>query len=577
MNFSDLKRKTERLLRKAKRSLVAIQAQPKNQTTKYAQYLNDPVGFCREILSVDLVPKQQQVAKALLEPPFKVLVPSGHEQGKTFLAGCIAVWWFATRSPAIVYTTAPTKEALKDLLWKEIHAQAGKLGWKTLQLRIERSKSDFMSGRTARDTASFQGHHGPNMLFIFEEAEGIASQFFTATEGMFSPPGHAWLVIFNPLKQGTQVFNELKGASRGRENRQDGAGWNVIRMSAADHPNIKAELEGKPPVVPHAMRLGKFEKLLKQWSQLVAGEPLKTDIQWPPAWATEYCERTKQKPRWYRPGPIAEGRLLALYSRGGTRSVWSEGDWFAATREGMPPLPLGMEIPEIGCDVARGGEDYTAIHGRAGACSIYHERYNGQDTHFTRHRLMDLAEKLAFDYNQRLSELPHKGQLQPIGRYDIPIKIDDSTFGGGITDELKANGYMVYPINNATLAATPDWYPLMRDELWFTVAELAREDKLDLSRLPQDVLDELQRQATVVEWDFASRARRQVQSKDVTKAKLGFSPDDMDAVNLAYFTCTSGESVPFTISERVRPTDNGSIFQSEVLKKQGQFRRPGAI
>ncbi len=175
-------------------------------------------------------------------------------------------------------------------------------------------------------------------------------------------------------------------------------------MSALDHPNIEAELRGEPPPVPYAMRLGKFERLLRQWSQLVSESNRESsDIRCPPEWATDYCQRTNQKPRWWRPGPIADARLFGRIPRQGAYGVWSEGDWIAATREGLPQIPFPNDVfPEVGCDVARFGDDWTEIHARLGPCSIYHDGAHGLAPVATTNKLIELAREISAWWNEEI-------------------------------------------------------------------------------------------------------------------------------------------------------------------------------
>lgn len=521
-----------------------------DRNADYSPYVNDPVGFTRDVLHVTFTPSQEEASRLLLVPPYRVLVPSANEQGKTFFAACVVIWWHCTRRPSIIITTAPKADQVKKLLWKEIRRISGNaklnLPFQPKACHIERASDDFATGVTARDATSFQGHHGPSQLFCFDEATAIEPGFWEATESMFSPPGHAWLCIFNPTETGSQAFVEMmKG------------GWHVVRMSAVDHPNIAAELKGLAPPVPHAMRLAKFERLLKQWSQLVGGDDERTvkgtDLLWPPKWAVEHCQRTGQRSRWWRPGPLAESRLLGRYPSQGINSVWSEGDWMSALREGRDPLPVNLrDYPEIGGDIARYGDDSTEFHVRIGFVSLHHESASKQSTVVTAERLMELAKHYATWWNVRNRERPESEHVPLITGKDIPIKVDDSGVGGGVTDMLQAHGYNVVPVNSSSVAHDPGGYPNVRSELWFTTSEMAKDEELDLSALPDDVVTELRRQALAVTWSLDSRGRRVVCPKDDMKKLLGRSPDGMDAMNLAYSSAGLTEA-PVIAGERDHP------------------------
>lgn len=630
-------------------------------TAKYRPYLNDPVGFAATVLHRTFTPSQITAAQSVLIPPYRTLIPSGNEQGKTLLSAALAIWWHCTRAPGIVITTAPRMDSVRDLLWKEIRTLATmsrlELDFLPRACRIERAPNDFVVGMTATDATSFQGHHGPNMLFILEEANGVPSQFWEAVETMFSPPGHAWVCIYNPTMTSGQDYVEysrVQSAERrrvivhnldtenpdasnpdtslhanpdsarlpesgagnqdtstvdnldsvrvidnrlslatvgnsgsggnsdiGGSNRAHAGGsavqgdravppWHVVRMSALDHPNIAAELRGQSPPVPHAMRLAKFERLLRSWSQLVAPneKPRPTDVQWPPAWAEGYQQTTRQRPRWYRPGPIAEARLLGRYPSQGVNSVWSDGDWIAATREGMEPIAIPLyALPEIGCDVARYGDDFTAIHIRIHLCSVHAESANGWSTTETAGRLIQLADHYALWYNARMGELPQAKRRPSILGSDIPIKIEDDGVGGGVVDLVRERGYYAIPVKASANAWAVGEYPNRRSELWFTAAGMARVDEIDLSRLDPsrvdetgwpcsvegDYLDELKRQLMAPTWVMDSRGRRVVERKEEMKARLGRSPDDADAFNIAYAPWSVGDGVPSVGASRMNP------------------------
>src|SRR5262249_1578506 len=282
-------------------------------------------------------------------------------------------------------------------------------------------------------------------------------EFYEAIETMFSPPGHAVLAIYNPTDTTAHIHREYKAVT-GR----GGKSWHVVRMPATDHPNLAAELKGEPPPVPHAVRLAGFERRLWAWTQLVSGEPKANDIQWPPQWAKEHIARTKQQPRWYRPGPVAEARLLGRFPSQSTYSVWSDADWQAACRDRLDPHPIPMNtLPEIGVDVARVGDGNTAFHVRCGPCSVYHQEFNGQDLNATIAIIRELCRECSIAANDRRPDR--------VTEFSIPIKVDDAGLGGGVVDVLRAEGYAVVGINAGSRAVQSSDYPRRRDELWFTV------------------------------------------------------------------------------------------------------------
>jgi hypothetical protein len=89
-------------------------------------------------------------------------------------------------------------------------------------------------------------------------------------------------------------------------------------------------------------------------------------------------------------------------------------------------------------------------------------------------------------------------------------------------------------------------YPNRRSELWFSVAERASENQLSLYKLDADTKREMRRQAMAPTWKLDSKGRRVVEPKDDTKKRIKRSPDDMDAMNLAYgWTLSAADLVDF--------------------------------
>lgn len=462
-----------------------------------SDYADDPQGYATDILKVQWWFRQVEIALSLLRPPYRTLVKACHKVGKTHLGGGLVNWWYDSHDPGLVLTTAPTDRQVRDLLWKEVRVQRGKQrgGFRGPKMpRLESTADHFAHGFTAKDGDSFQGNHSAHTLIIFDEAVGVAPEFWETAESMFVGEGHAWLAIFNPTDTSSQAYTEeLSG------------GWHVISLSVLEHPNIAAELAGLPPPFPSAMRLARLETLLKKWCRPVNGSPLATDIEWPPG-SGEYL----------RPGPIAEARLLGRWPSQATNNVWSDGAWQSSE---LLLLPEPQNLPyEIGCDVARFGDDFTEIHVRRGPVSLYHEAANGWSTSETAGRLKQLADQ----YGR------HCGTE---GR-QIAVKVDDDGVGGGVIDQ--AGGYRFIGLSGAQRAIESEGYPNRRSELWFSVADRALRGDLSLVRLDQDTRRELRRQAMAPIWKLDNEGRRVVEPKDQTKKRIKRSPDGMDALNLAY-------------------------------------------
>jgi hypothetical protein len=481
-------------------------------------YAGDPLGYCCDVLGVELWEKQGDILQSLRNPPYKTLVKSGHNVGKTFLAACAANWWFDSFDPGIVVTTAPTGRDVKDLLWTEIRLLRRRAGLPNYFIgpaapEMSTSPDHYAKGYTANQGESFQGRHRERMLFIFDEAEGIDPIYYTTTGTMFKPEQcHAWLCIFNPTTTTSQTYIE-----ESRFDEHGNPAWHVFSMSALDHPNIAAELAGQNPPIPAAVTIGQLRSWVEEMCERIgAGEKSLLDFEWPP-----------DSGKWWRPGPVAEARILGRRPSSGTYGIWSDALWELVERI-QAQIDLS-KLPEIGCDVARKGDDWTEMHVRWGSVSLHHEAHNGWATDQTAGRLKQLCREWAqFATEVRGSQYP------PLDPTTIAVKIDDDGVGGGVVDQR--GDFAFIGVNAGSSPRRPDDYPNKRSELWFTTAEQARKGLLSITRLPQEIRHRLKQQAMAPTWKLDAAGRRVVEPKDETKKKIGRSPDSMDAMNLAYFT-----------------------------------------
>jgi hypothetical protein len=244
----------------------------------------------------------------------------------------------------------------------------------------------------------------------------------------------------------------------------------------------------------------------------------------------------RHRPERRRPLPTLFLRLRSLscppsFARrrrpsAGTYGVWSDALWQSALQAGLE-CPA-HEPPQVGFDGARYGDDFAGYHVRRGPVSLHHESHNGWDASRRFLRLKELAAWCASLVNQARPR-----GAAPVKATEIPLKIDDDGFGGAIGDLLAAAGYHVVRVGAACTAAESDKYPNKRSELWFGTAERARRSRLCLGNLPRQVLARLRQQAMAPVWTPDAQGRRVVERKEKTKEKLGRSPDDMDALNLA--------------------------------------------
>jgi hypothetical protein len=528
------------------------------------------------------------------------MVPSGHDTGKTFVAAAAANYWFDVFDPSVVITTAPTKRDVVDLLWTEIRLQRQRAGLPAHFIgpsapEMRTSGDHYAKGYTAVKGESFQGRHRQRMLFLFDEACGIQPMYWITTKTMFDADlGHAFLGIYNPTDTTSAAYleeNLVEADGRPR--------YHVFRLSSLDHPNVLADLRNEKRPIPGAVNATMVGEWVKDWCEPVTDQKRRicafedshngqtvqferpedglpaaqsgsqppcrprfedgiraTDVEWPPGSGS-----------WYRPGPLFQARAQGLWPDQGS-GVWSDALWQACLGP-EPEIPLDL-LPQIGADMATGkGEDYHGIHCRWGAVSVHHETANTMDAARIYSRLKELASDMAALATRRLPA-GHKA----VDPNQIIIRVDDDGTGNAVAAFLRRDGLWVVPIGAGTASLRPDRYKRKRDELWFATAERARAGLVNFSRLDKLTQRRLKQQLMAPTWDIAPTGQRVVESKDDTKEKIGRSPDDADAVNLAYLeTGNLGKPVR---TEAAEPRSMEVDYQHSAAQARGMFGVGGA-
>lgn len=503
-------------------------------------YQKSPALYMKEQLGMNLTLDQHRICDAVMNNP-RVLVKASHGIGKSYLAAGLALWHYDSFAPSRTITTAPTIGQVKKIIWGTMRSLAGpRPDFMPSAPLLQDHPDHFAEGTTARDDNSFQGEHSNHMFIIFDEAVGIKKQFWDAARGMLTGIDSKWLCICNP----TDTTSAAYAADLDQSNQ-----WFVMSVSALDHPNIAEQLAGRPPIIPAATTLEYIFDSLREWCIAITPNEVKeTDIEFPPG-----------SNKWYRPGPSFESRVLGRWPSSSDYSVWSSGIWEMAIT-----ADLEMEIDgdiQIGCDPGY-TTDYTSIHIRRGPISLYHETKQGYDTSTTAQRLKDLADQWGPKYGVEPKE--------------VKIKIDTGGLGIGVWDQR--GSYRFLAVNSSGKATQQERYPNKRSELWFVTAERAKEQRLDLSNLQPEQLKKMRPQFFAPRWSTDAQGRLKVEPKDVTKARIGRSPDDADAVNLAYYDSTVGNYLgsPIVIGARYLPEHLRKNLpqdmideENERLKKQG--------
>ena len=429
-------------------------------------------------LGVHLWSKQVEIALAVGEHR-RVAVRACFDVGKTFLAALLALWWIDTHpaGSAFVVMTAPTARQVRTILMRELkrlHAQGHLAGKVTLdEWRIDGQLVAIGVKPADGDPTALQGFHAEHVLVVIDEAADVPKALWDAAGSLISNEGSRLLAIGNP----DDPRSHFAAICR------PGTGFHVIGISAFESPNFTGE------AVPDELRAG-----------LVS-----------PIWVQE------REDEWGIESPLYVARVLGEFPEDVPDSVVPMA--FVKRCQGDPLTPVIEEAwsiatpVELGVDVGAGG-DQTVIFARYGARAqrVWHGRT--PDT-------MDAV-------GQVIEAIRKTGATA--------VKIDAIGMGTVIADRLielgreGKHGALIVPVNVSRHPRDRDGFVRLRDEIWWNGRLLSQEQGWDLRGV--DDLTIAQLVAPNFQRDSGGRIR--VESKDAMRARLGRSPDDADALLLAF-------------------------------------------
>ena len=500
------------------------------------RYRNEPERYAAEVLHVTWWSKQIEIAHSILNNR-RTVVYSGHGTGKTHCMGGVVQWHFDVFDPSITLTTAPNWKSIHDLLWGEIKKQrpmfsAGRL----LELSLQGGPMHYAAGHNAESSSGFQGRHEERMLIVIDEGQGVPIYIYDGADAMMSGPDCRLAILGNPIETSGRYY----------EIRED-PNFNAIYMSCLEHPNVIAGLKGLSAPFPGAVSLVWVNEMIDRHCTRTT-DPSADAFEFPPA-----------SGNWYEPNDIFRPRVLGLFPRQAANSVISDA-WVLIAREGAASDP--KTDPAIGVDVARFGMDLTTIFGRTAHKLRFRRGFAKQDTMVTVGRVVEAAKDLS--------------RMCGVDPTLIPINVDDTGVGGGVTDRLRELGYKAIGVDFGGSAIESDDYYNRGSEMWFHLANLMKGRQLDLSCLDGQTFRKLQAELVGRKYKIQSDSRLRVESKEDVRKRLQRSPDDADGLIL----CTAGRklgkviiSEPIQVHVQSQPVEN--LPQIVLVNRPGKDRRCG--
>lgn len=456
-----------------------------------AAYEN-PERYFTEVLGISPWGKQLDIVESL-KTREKTLAASCVSSGKSFIGGAIVPWWLSSRPRARVFVIAPTERQIKINLWGEltnIYNQSRiPLGGELLTLDWKLGDNWYAKGFSPSDALAVFGIHGPNDLFIFDDAQGIKIDIYDAFENASAGGQARYLFLCNPAVVSGLVYDTCM---RRRPE------INLIRIEYTDIPNVK---EGEV-IIPGLLVKSKADEWIKKYG-----------------WDSNFVRvKLRAIPPKQEPDTLIPIDWLELATK---REVVAQG-----------PTVLG-------CDVARFGDDQSIIVASDGRqmYEIPDEwKLQGSDTM----ALTGTIVKAIHDYSATEVNIDVIGvgggvvdRLHEL-QNERPPKLSPTINICGVNVGEKA------------FAETE--FVNLRSEAWWAARESLNPDSMAAMAIPNEpaLIGDL----SCVKYTIRSDGRIEVESKEDTKKRLGHSPDVGDAYVMMIFKRYITRATPAGIQEK---------------------------
>ncbi|HOA01392.1 MAG TPA: hypothetical protein PLF11_00055 [Bacillota bacterium] len=461
--------------------------------TRVANVVRSPSLFAEHVLGEWLWSKQREVLDALIDNE-RVAVRSCHGIGKTFLASVAVVWFLYTHKPAIVVTTAPTWDQVERLLWKEVAVRYRALPPELQALsrppttKLELSKDHLAYGRSTNEPEKFQGIHAPNLMIVVDEASGVDDAIFTAIDSCSAGGKYRELLIGNAINAEGKFYRAFQNPA---------LGYAQFRISIEDTPNWTGEN------VPDRIKRSLVQPdRVRQWAE-----------------------------DWGADSGAFRARVYAEFPTGLADNILIPLTWVERAISMEPPDPAEFEGVRrvLAVDPAHSGGDRTAFAATVGYNLFLVESMSGaQDTQTvvgTTRRLVAAVGGSMSGSDMALTER-------------VQLVVDPIGIGAGVYDLLKA-AYKHHPLVNVvphyghTTPRDRRLFRNARDEAHWAVRRMF-ESGLARVSCEGPPMRRFVAQASALRFSYDALGRITVESKDEMKARGLPSPDELDAVVMAF-------------------------------------------
>jgi hypothetical protein len=450
------------------------------------RWREDPVAWARERGGTRLWSKQRAILESVRDNVYTV-VHSCNSAGKSHTAATAVEWWIDSypAGDAMAVTTAPTEAQVKGILWKYINATHEERG---LPGRVNQTEWHIGSqmvglGRKPGDytTAGFSGYHAPHLLIVIDEGSGVTANIWNSLNTL-TAGGHCRILAIGNPDITTGPFHEAC-------TRPD-TGWKVFHIGRWDMPSHTGEDVGEA-----ASRV-----LMSQ------------------EWADD------RKRAWGEDSALYQSKVLGLFPKQGSQFAVVPHDAATACRVLDTPERPG-DVVEAGVDLGA-GRDRTVVRERRGTRAGRVLEFRSSDPLVTADAICEALKAWGV----------------------TRVKVDSIGIGwtmvGLLRRDLMGAGIEVVPVNfgEGPTATNKDRFLNLRAEVWWTVGrEYSLNRAWDLGAVDDDTIAELTAPDYVI---MDSKGKVKVEPKDDVRKRIGMSPDQADALLLAFWSPAWNATMP---------------------------------
>lgn len=501
----------------------------KNNSKPLTDYKNEPIKFIKEILKIPYLTNEQKEILLSIRDNRVTNVQAAHGVGKSYISSLAVLWWVFARE-GIAITTAPTRNQVEKILWREIAKTfdkhqtvlGGERGKAFLRMSTDAPYSAWGFTAVSYKPDVFQGIHAEQLLVIQDEANGISEEIDNGAISCTTGANNRLLRIGNPVHGGTPF--------------QKACDISHTRIPAWSHPNVSWAYQQNPDGIhrlnpeietqisykdPKGRRIFLPED---KWPDLIK---MRRNIIIPGAISIDWIEGVREK--YGEDSAFWEGRVEGRFPSNSLNCAIIPASWFEAARaryDNDPAYWDGVASKSSwrhGLDVGDGGDSHAIASWKGPV--LYK-----LDLIPTKGDRLDVSRAAQLGI-AKLKELGGTLSVDRIGvgagaLSEILTKLQDSN------SQISAIG-----CNFGGASTNPEQFENIRAEQYWRLREAFQNNEIAIAPLG-DKEEQIITGFANIMYDETPTGKMKLEPKKFVRQRLKRSPDAEDAIVIG-FNCPS--------------------------------------